>query len=1064
MLHTEASGKPCIPNNYHENDISPHTAASSKEHILQRDHEKDAPILVFHTTMHTYKVLSYPAWLEQHQHKECILWMRTVARHLKKMTVSPKERMKLFSFKFGSARKQMMIFNKRYPAESSLSSQLRVKVNITSKKCIPSATADQRARKRVIRTAKHIRNDQSKVFRATAALIRYGLLKSGGKYQELMKLNRKMSSGKSTYGISLAQYPSNKAVTELANAIYQHPELLTNSPEWVIKYRKGRLKLVNGQLVLPTQQLTVSQIPVTADDTEDTVTKRICTCLKKAGLDPSAIKVRKGKNSHDTVTAAAYVYFESAYQTRCAVQPLKPIGRVSLGQTIVTSRVVASKVRDVIDTLISEADGFLAQDFSPEQFQRLKGSVNILLDLQEWIDKDGRVTFIKVKIVDPTHTVFKHGESRVHYLLEYVGNEAECRRFYPALVDQFAICNDITFQLHNGMPVRVNLTLTSGDHLAAWAKSGRSGGHEHRDLFSDHSLASYYHLVAYQDQPKFSYSRHVDTFKKVQIEMRKWDQVQIEAKIMPTATRRTTALMGLYRIHGRVERIPALTNGEHVERPSVYRKLLMTPLVLHNQSYCNLITLELGLDCVVKTDSKQLRKLQGRLKGLVDGIGTTKCATSGSGIRHLINDCLCLEEDTAQDALKYAPIWYLMDTMCYHLHLKGRTKSGTLLALMNHERLAFASCTFTWWALMGDLSDRKGGRKLKTGPKNHLENKIYAYEMVSTCPEWEERTQIPLSLIDESLFEASFSPRDEMINCVRSKVNIEAERKIQTFRDILRTLVPKKTYRSIMARLPRHIRRNIIIRSCWKTEPKWSFNLRFGFLRRCARYSYSDRIFFSLQQAIFLNITGPPDPFHPTDQSVKDIIIDPCGTCGGTVQDSFNIPLKIWWAARRFYTAFVQLKIRKTHTSRLRACHLIRARRHLREIRRQCRRRQKERDPVIFKNAYDGYSIFQLKYPGYLQPVNPTTVMLDLLKEAEKRTTIVDIWDGDTEDLPSDLHDIVFDTSWTVKRLKAIIRYFKLHGLSHKQLTRLKGNRQELCARVIELLETHRSIAHLPDA
>lgn len=460
MQHTyclEASGKQCIPQRFHENDISDmtHTEASGKQCIPKHN----PPTVVFHTTMHTYKILSYPAWLQEHQYKESILWMRTVAPHLKKLTVSLKERLKLFTFKFGSARKQMKFFNKRYPAESSLTSKLRVKVNITSKKCVSSATADQRARKRAIRTAKHIRNDQSKVFRATAALIRYGLLKSGSKYEELMKLHRKMSSGKSTYGISLAQYPSNKAVTELANAIYEHPELLTNSPEWVIKYRKGRLKLVNGKLLLPTEQLTVSQIPVTADDTEDTVTKRICTCLKKAAIDPSAIKVRKGKNSHGIVTAAAYVYFESAYQTRCAIQPLKPIGRVSLGQTIVTSRVVASKVKDVIDTLISEADGFLAQDFTSEQLQRLKGRVNIRLDLQEWIDKDGRVTFIKVKIVDRAHTVFKHGESRIHYLLEYIGNESECRRFYPALVDQFAVCNEETFDLQNGIPARVTLTL-----------------------------------------------------------------------------------------------------------------------------------------------------------------------------------------------------------------------------------------------------------------------------------------------------------------------------------------------------------------------------------------------------------------------------------------------------------------------------------------------------------------------------------------------------------------------------------------------------------------------------
>ena len=1024
-------------------------------------------VITFETDNHTYTITDYPSSLANHPHAESIIWMRTVYQHLTTLNTPTQARKTLFTQMFGISQPQKTVYNRRYKQERLLASEHRVTVSIKPKKLISVHTSDKRARKRQINTAKRMRDNQEDTFRATAVLVRFGLLKSGGKYIDLMRTTRKMSKGKRVYGIGCGQYPVLESVNELATAIYKHPKLLTNAPDWVIKYGKGRLKVVDDQLLLPSQQVTVSQIKLTDNDDQDSISQRIFKELHDAGFRPPvAVKVRKGNGPNNNTTAAAYVYFNSAYEARCAVPPLQNIGRVSLGQTIVTSRVVASTVRQVIETILSEADSYLAQDFHPDVLCRLSNTVNINLDLQEWIDKDGRVTFIKLKIVDPSHTVFKTGESRVHYLLEYVGNEGECRRFYPILVDQFAECNATTFYLHNGFPLRVTLTLTSGDHLAAWAKTGRSGGHDRRDCYSNNAMASLFHVLAYQDKPQFEYKRHVTSRKRIEEALDKWVIQQREAKIIPSNTARKAALHNLYLKHGRVERMPALVNGTTCEVPSVYNKLLMTPLALHNQSYCCLITLELGLKFVIKPKSPNLNKLQGRYKGLVDGIGTTKCATSGTGIRNLINDCLFLEKDTADEASKYASIWYLMDTICSHLHIKGRTKKGVIKALMDHERLAFASCTFCWWGLMGDLSTWTGGRKLKTCTKNHLEDKIYVYEIVNTCPEWEEHTGIPMSLVDESLFEASFVPRDEMINSQRSKVNIEGERKIQFATAMLRTIVPKKKQRSLMNGLPRHIRRNIIIRACWQSQTKWSFNLHSGFLRRCAKYSYHNRISFSQQQHIFINITGPQDPFYTQDQTPPTVIIDPCGACQALpVPTTFDIPLAAWWVARLTRRVFIRFKLRKTYTARLKTGHLKRAQHHRDDIKRILLLPKKARDASEFKHAYDGYFLYHIKYPLDLPIITTSRMLRDLLEKANK-IKVIDAWDGDSSDLPPNLNDITTTRTWTVQRLKAVIRYFQIQGIKDTQLVSMKGNRLTLTVRVINLLTTYRaqqvdSVRHL---
>ena len=1123
ITHNHSSGCPDMSETY--SDVKTDTGVvTSKlptithEQSCTKQSEVDTEVdskVIFHTKLHTYHVISYPESLYDNEYLESILWMRTVFRHLKTIHTPMTERKQLFTSRFGVSKQQLQIYNQKFPKEGSLLSSSRVKYRVVQNKFISAQTAHERAKKRCRRTAKKMKSDQEDVFRAIATLIRFGLLQSGGKYEHFRRIHKRVNGQSSgTYGISLAKYPNAETVNALANAIYKHPDLLTNSPDWVIKYRKGRLKLIDEQLFLPTQQITVSKIPLqrscgglettidnnsrmteeasqssitediqqqtrcgdletttdnksqmTEEASQSSITEDIQQVLKTWGLEPVVIKVRKG-----TTSAAAYVYFESAYAARGAVQPLRQIGVVSLGQTIVTARVVASKVIHVIHTLLSEADGILSQTYPPGLLNELKTNVKSRLHLQEWIDKDGRVTFIKLKLVDPSYTIFQRGESRVLNLLEYVGDECECRRFYPILVDQFAECNRTVFELQNGLPLRVILTLCSGDHKAAWHKTGRSGGHEQRDLFSDLSRASLYHLFAYQDKPNFKYSRHVKTYKKVQALLTKWTREQIQAQHITTQAERKAAAMNVYYTVGRVERVPALTNGEHSEQPSVYEELYLTPLVLHNQTHCNLVTLELGLKYIVTADSPCLKKLQGRLRGLQDGIGTTKCATSGTGIRNLINDCLILEKDTHADYIKYSPIWYLMDLICFHLKLKHKTTSRTPVALMDHERLAFSSSTFLWWALIGDLSSHTGGRTLKNGTKNHLEDKIYAYELVNACPEWEEITKIPLSLIDEAIFEASFAPRDQMINNQRTKIGILGERKIRTFHDMANVLAPVKKYRSIMSHLPRHIRRNIIIRQCWQSQPKWSLNISNGFLRRCVRYSYRDRIFLSFDQDIFLNLTGPLDPFYNMDSEHPIIVIDPCGTCHATPIPSVmsasiivteekksslcHIPLKTWWATRIIRRAFIRSRIQKQHTHRLRICNLKRARRHESAIRAHVRRRVADRDPIEFKASFDGYVIFQRRYPQDLQNININRVMHKLLDDAKEMASSqeLDIWNGDISTLPDDIHDISTDRAWTVAKLKSILRFFKVQGITDRDRIKLGGARASLISRVIPLL------------
>ena len=1060
-----------------------------------------------------YTITQWPANITQYE-----IWMRSVAAHLASIKITAARRLQLFQIEFKDDTQSLQYGKRRYPPERQRQSSERIYYTVKALNLISSTVAHKRGTTRVIKAAKRMKTAHEDTNRAIAALIRYGLLKSGNKYEQFRRTHRYFSQAKGTYGISTAKYPTERKVQDLAHAIYNHPDILTDSPDWVLKYRKGKLKIVGESLVLPTEQITLSQINPNDYNNEDAVVDAITKILQENGLQTQCVKVNRRGYNHPSATEpastpdnptqedneiqegakdatitqqprvipytknhsqshiklAAYVYFTSAYEARCALEPLKALGRVSLGQTIVTARVVASKVLNQVKMLLSEADGELTEAFPKATIEQLNQHIQARefhLHLQEWIDKDGRVSFIKLKIVDPSYKIFKRGESRVAYLLEYVGNEEECRRFYPNLVDQFAECNRTTFHLNNGIALHVKLTLSSGDHKAAWTKAGRSGGHEHRDLYSDHSMASMYHLIAYQDKPNFAYKRHVHSWKKVQIDMKDWKDQQMEAKVIITQDAEKKQLHTLYRKHGRVERMPALTNGDNHEQSEVYDLLQITPLVLHNQSFCCLTTLGLGLEHIVKEKSKRLKQLKGRYQGLVDGFGTTKCATSGTGIRHLINDCLRLTPDTKPSLVKYAPIWYLMDAICHHMHIKGGTPEGQHLALLDPERLTFNSTTFLWWILIGDLSEETGRRTLKTCTKNHLEDKIYAYELVCACPEWEEHLKLPVSLIDESIFEASFSPRDEMINAFRSKVALERERMTSHFKTMINQVAPMKQYRSIMSGLSRHLRHNIIIRNCWQGLTKWSFNIRTGFLPRMVQYSFRDRITLSDSNDIYLDLKGPIDPFFPADASLADIIIDPCGQCDQLPdpvpvppRSTFTRTLRVWWlwlVIKRNWTRHILLQ---SYPKRLKEGHLNRANAYLTTLRTQCQLPHSSWDATEMKTLYDAYTLYYQKYPTDLIQFKPTRAFSNLMqKTIDDTNKQLDFWDGNTSSLPYDVHDIKSDRTWNKDKLKSVLRYFQLHGNHHKSLTRLGGTKSDLQQRVIPLLIQFKIIDAIPD-
>ena len=314
--------------------------------------------------------------------------MRSVYRHQNSTKMPKKTRRSLFIAQFSDTPESLLHFNRRYKAENKFNSNKRVKFTLSTEKLIPSSIATKRGTTRIRRNSKRIKHNTEGIFRAAAALIRCGLLKSSGKYDQFQRLHREMSMGTDSYGTSAAQYPKEAKVKELAYAIYNHPNLITNAPDWVLRYRKGRSKIADDKIFLPSDQLTLSQICGDDYPTEDDVTTRIIETLNAASHTPEVVKVRKCSQSN---TIAAYIYFTSAYEARSAIPVLKVLGRVSIGRTIVTARIVASKVIDAVNLLLSEADGPLPLD---TRYERARTTTNYELHLQEWIDKDGRVTFI----------------------------------------------------------------------------------------------------------------------------------------------------------------------------------------------------------------------------------------------------------------------------------------------------------------------------------------------------------------------------------------------------------------------------------------------------------------------------------------------------------------------------------------------------------------------------------------------------------------------------------------------------------------------------------------------
>ena len=808
----------------------------------------ESHIFVIDTSNETYKyTVQYP-----HNVSLPIVWMRSVNRDLLSMNIPKPTREQFFlaaqphdQHDETTAAWNISTFNKRLSVkrERDVNSLKRViyKVVKTPKALITREESYRRVRNAAIRSAKRMKAAQEELNQSVAPILCYALLKTEAKYQRHVRLNNALRSGPSSYGVSAAKQPTVQKVKKIADAIYTSPALLTNRADWVLRYRRGRLHKAGEHLALPNQKVSMTNIDCETYPRYEDIENAIIEKLDQVGLEVIATKIRIGEVLEKR-SIAAIVYLQSAYHARVALKPLSHFGRVHLGETVATPRIVASKVKPTIQMLLTEADGCAADErLTEDQCHSLATQVDpIKLDLQIWLDKDGRISFIKIKIIDLSCTVFKRGHSRVAYLLEYIGDENECRQFIPSLVDEFAESNTHTFHLLSGLPVFAILVYITSDHKALFALTGRSGGNEHRDLFCHFSLASKYHLVLHQGETSFNYDDFIKLWEKINAEMEIFKSSLMRQNKACTIEMEKAQLNKLYRDHGRIDRVPAFMNGVSRARPEVTDHLVVTPLNLHNDTYANITTLTLLLEITEPTD--ELKRLQAMWKGLMDGFGQTKCATSGEGIRRLVNECLCLDGSIkAPHSQKFSPVWWLKDTISRHLRLT-RIKDCQPAALTDHERLKFAAATLLWWLLLGDLSDLQGGRTLKGDDKNHLEDKIYPFELATACVDFEEVSHVPLSLLNESFFEATFSYRDEMINIFHTKVGIDQERKGKFFSDTLDQLVPNPKYRSHMGKLSRHQNRQIIICGCWTQKNKWSLNIKRRLLYRSATLSYHNRI------------------------------------------------------------------------------------------------------------------------------------------------------------------------------------------------------------------------------
>ena len=770
--------------------------------------------------------------------------------------------------------------------------------------------------------------------------------------------------------------------------------------------------------------------------------------LEQVGLHVLATKIRIGEVLGKE-TIAAIVFLQSAYHARVALKPLSHFGRVHLGQTVATPRIIASKVKPTIQMLLTEADGCASDErLTEDQCRSIASQVDpINLSLQLWLDKDGRISFIKIKIIDLSCTVFKRGHSRVACLLEYIGDENECRQFIPSLVDEFAESNTHTFHLLSGLPVFVLLVYITSDHKALFALTGRSGGNEFRDLFCHFSLASKYHLVLHQGQSSFNYDDFIQIWKKINDRMKTFKASLIQQNKLCTMEMEKTELNRLYREHGRIDRVPAFMNGVSRARPEVTDHLVVTPLNLHNDTYATITTITLLFQ--ITDTSKELRRLQAIWKGLMDGFGQTKCVTSGEGMRRILNECLCLAGSIkTPHSQKFSPLWWLKDTISRHLRLT-KIKDGQPSALTEHERLKFAVATLLWWLLLGDLSTLLGGRTLKGVNKNHLQDKIYPFELATACVDFEEISHVPLSLLNESFFEATFTYRDEMINTFHSKVALLRERKGKFFSETLDQLAPNKVYRSHIGRLERHQNRQIFICGCWTQNSKWSLNIKRRLLYRSARLNYHHRITICptgrYKHAIKID-THPPHQganFYQNRPPPPPIFVDQCGSCdtSGIHNAIFTRSLMTWNCMKTITHRISMGRLGRSYLQRLQTVNYHRAL-HIKNF--IASEIKKPKCQVIsVQRAYDGYCFLKRKWPQ-LQTLRVTQRLRKILATPARGTGKV--WDGDIATLP-DVERL------SIVQLKEVIRFYKIHNV--EKGIHLKGRKAELRYRVRTLIQRY---------
>ena len=153
------------------------------------------------------------------------------------------------------------------------------------------------------------------------------------------------------------------------------------------------------------------------------------------------------------------------------------------------------------------------------------------------------------------------------------------------------------------------------------------------------------------------------------------------------------------------------------------------------------------------------------------------------------------------------------------------------------------------------------------------------------------------------------------------------------------------------------------------------------------------------------------NPFYPNDQSIPDLVIDPCGACGSsTVPTRFNTPLRTWYIFKRAKRALTQHRLQSKYTHRLKVCHLNRANRYKVTILAQLRKPQKKQDRSQIMECYIAYQLYHSKYPTELTSIRVTPRLKQITElhyqHANKQT---DIWDGDMTQVQITLTDIHTD-------------------------------------------------------